>query len=166
MNVKITLNDTLKKLGEWMHRVNQLCWRLMKANFFYRKYNRRQWRQGHSVFGGIERGTGKCFLVEVYDHSAATLQAKIMEYILPGSHIMSDGWAGYMNLEQIGGAIYTHQVLVQHQNFVDPNDDKIHTQNVENLWMQAKRKFRRQYGMRIFLLHKSWQQRACITKMV
>ena len=71
-----------------------------------------------------------------------------------------------MNIEQIEGAIYTHKVLVQHQNFVDPNDDDIHTQNVENIWMQAKSKIRRQYGTSIFLLHKTWQQRACVAKMV
>ena len=71
-----------------------LTWEIDESNFFYRKYHKGQWRQGHWVFGRIERGTGKCFLVEVDDRSATTLQATIVEYILQGSHIMSDSWAG------------------------------------------------------------------------
>ena len=36
--------------------------------------------------------------------------------------------------------------IIHEQNFVDPNDDDIHTQNVENMWMRVKRKFKRQFG--------------------
>ena len=32
-------------------------------------------------------------------------------------------------------------IVIHEQNFVDPNDDDIHTQNVENMWMHVKRKF-------------------------
>ncbi|KAF2899332.1 hypothetical protein ILUMI_06846, partial [Ignelater luminosus] len=32
--------------------------------FFHRKYHRALWREGHWVFGGVERGSGECFLVE------------------------------------------------------------------------------------------------------
>ena len=80
-----------------------------ETKFFHRKYHRGKWRPGHWVFGGIERGSGKCFLVEVPDRRAVTLKEAVVQYILPGS-------------------------------FVDPNDDAIHTQNVENLWMRVKRK--------------------------
>jgi len=41
---------------------------------------------------------------------------------------------------------YTHDVIVHQQNFVDPGDEDVHTQNVENMWMRAKRKLRRQFG--------------------
>ena len=41
-----------------------------ETKFFHRKYHRGQWRPGHWVFGGIERGSGKCFLVEVPDRRA------------------------------------------------------------------------------------------------
>ena len=77
-----------------------------ESKFFHRKYHRGQWNQGHCVFGGTERGSGKCFLVEVPDRTAATLQAKIRQYILPGSHIIWDGWAAYANVCAIGGGIY------------------------------------------------------------
>lgn len=34
-----------------------------ESKFFHRKYHRGRWIDGHWVFGGIERGTKKCFLV-------------------------------------------------------------------------------------------------------
>jgi hypothetical protein len=36
-----------------------------ETKFVHRKYHRGQWREGHWVFGGIERKSGRCFLVEV-----------------------------------------------------------------------------------------------------
>src|SRR3954465_8321067 len=72
-----------------------------ESKYFHRKYHRGQWRDGHWVFGGIERGTGNCFLVEVPDRSAATLEPLIERYILPGTHVISDGWAAYANIDRI-----------------------------------------------------------------
>jgi transposase-like protein len=51
-----------------------------ESKFFHRKYNRGQWREGHWVFGGIERNSGKCFLVEVPDRTEATLLGIIERY--------------------------------------------------------------------------------------
>ena len=117
-----------------------------ESKFFHRKYHRGQWREGHWVFGGIERQSGKCFLVEVPDRKRETLEGMIRQYILPGTHIISDGWAPYAHIEELGNGIYTHDVIVHERHFVDPEDINIHTQNVENLWMRVKRKLRRQYG--------------------
>ena len=117
-----------------------------ETKFFHRKYHRGLWREGHWVFGGIERGSGRCFLVEVPDRTRETLEDKIKQYILPGSHIISDGWPSYARIENINGGIYTHQVIIHEQHFVDPDDSNIHTQNVENMWMRVKRKLRRQFG--------------------
>ncbi|TRY62851.1 hypothetical protein TCAL_15216 [Tigriopus californicus] len=44
---------------------------------------------------------------------------------------ISDGWASYGNIDQIGGGLYSHHVVVHDRNFVDPNDDHIHTQAME-----------------------------------
>ncbi|XP_047143060.1 male abnormal protein mab-31 [Hydra vulgaris] len=117
-----------------------------ESKFFHRKYHRGQWRPGHWVFGGIERGSGKCFLVELPDRTAETLQDMILRYILPGTHIVSDDWASYGGIENLQNGIYSHAVVVHERNFVDPLDDEVHTQNVENLWMRVKRKLRRQFG--------------------
>ena len=117
-----------------------------ESKFFRPKYNRGRHRDGHWVFGGIERGTKKCFLVEVAQRDANTLLPTIEDWIEPGTQIISDGWAAYNRVDQIQGGIYTHEVIIHEQNFVDPNDPSIHTQNVENMWSRAKRVFKRQYG--------------------
>jgi hypothetical protein len=50
------------------------------SKFFHRKYkyNRGQWREGHWVFGGVERNSEKCFLVEVPDRTEVTLLGIIL----------------------------------------------------------------------------------------
>lgn len=50
------------------------------SKYFYVKYHRGGWIDGHWVFGGIERQTKKCFLVEVPDHTEATLAGIIERY--------------------------------------------------------------------------------------
>ena len=94
---------------------------------------------------GNRAGVGR-MLPHGSSRTAVTLQAKIREYILPGSHIVSDGWAAYGQIDQMGGGIYTHDIVIHERNFVDPTDGEVHTQNVENMWMRAKRKIRRQFG--------------------
>ena len=44
-----------------------------ESKYFHRKYYRAQWRQGHCVFGAIERHSGCCCLVEVPDRQRETL---------------------------------------------------------------------------------------------
>ena len=117
-----------------------------ESKFFHWKYHRWKWREGHWVFGLIERGTRNCCLVEVEQRDTATLLPLISEWILPGSHIVSDGWAAYKGIGQLNGGVYTHAVVVHEDNFVDPNDPETHTQNVESMWRMAKKMFRDQYG--------------------
>ncbi|CAH1375563.1 unnamed protein product [Tenebrio molitor] len=66
--------------------------------------------------------------------------------ILPGTIIMSDGWRAYHNIGNVHGGIYEHHVIIHEENFVSPDDPNVHTQHVENMWMRAKKKLRRQYG--------------------
>ena len=117
-----------------------------ESYFFHRKYNKSRYRKGQWVFGAIERDTGFCFLQVVKDRTQETLEELIQKWILPGSIIMSDGWAYYANIENIDDGIYLHEVILHKNNFVDPNDTRIHTQNIENTWMRTKAKLRRQYG--------------------
>ena len=85
-------------------------------------------------------------MVEVPDRSRATLEPIIQQFILPGSHIMSDGWPAYANIPQIGGGIYMHDVIMHERRFVDPDNPDVHTQNIENTWLRAKRKVKGQFG--------------------
>ena len=141
------VGDRLNEIGGMDDNNQPLVVEIDETKYFHRKYHQGTWREGHWVFGGIERGSGKCFLVEVRNRRARTSEREIRRHILPGTHIVSDGWAGYNNITQIAGGIYTHDVVIHQQNFVDPNDPDIHTQNVENMWMRAKQKLRRQFGM-------------------
>ncbi|XP_049826233.1 uncharacterized protein LOC126266348 [Aethina tumida] len=52
-----------------------------ESKFFHRKYHRGRWLPGAWVFGGIERGSGRCFLVEVPDRTAETLSAIIQRLV-------------------------------------------------------------------------------------
>ncbi|XP_077288499.1 uncharacterized protein LOC143912916 [Arctopsyche grandis] len=111
--------------------------------YFDRKYHRGQHRQGHCVLAGIEKlkdgNVGKCFSVVVPNRSADTLQKEILRHILPGSNIISKSGAAYDNIPHIANGIYTH-------SFLDSNDSELHTQNFENMWLQAKRKLTHQCG--------------------
>ena len=44
-----------------------------ESKFGQRKYNHGWWQEGHWVFGGVERITGRAFMVEVVQRDAATL---------------------------------------------------------------------------------------------
>jgi len=92
-----------------------------ESKFFHRKYRRGLWRPGHCFFGGVERLSGKCFLVQVPDRRAPTFENLLVQYILPSTHIISDGWAAYANLDRIAEV-------------------------VENMWIRAKQKLKRQFG--------------------
>ena len=117
-----------------------------ESKYFHRKYHRGQWREGHWVFGAIERNSGKCCLVEVPDRRRETLEPIIQRWILPGSRIISDGWRSYNELHALNLGIYQHDVIIHEQNFVDHDDPEVHTENIENTWQRAKRKLKAQYG--------------------
>jgi len=59
-----------------------------------------------------------------------TLIPLIRKYIRPGSIMMSDCWAAYSSLSQLG---FTHHQINHSNNFVDPGDATIHIQCVERL---------------------------------
>jgi len=63
-----------------------------ESKFGRRKYYRGHRVEGQWVFGGIERITGKCFLVPVERRDKNTLLELIKQWILPGTLIISDCW--------------------------------------------------------------------------
>ena len=52
-----------------------------------------------------------------------------------GSIIISDKWKAYNKLSSLG---YTHKTVNHSENFVDPEDPSVHTQNIERLWRDMK----------------------------
>ena len=123
----------------------------MRVNFFTGNTTAACGEKGIGYLGRLKEDPNGVFLVEVPDRAAATLEPIIRRWILPGSHIISDGWAAYANIDQIGNGIYTHSVVVHERHFVDPDHPAIHTQLIENTWMRAKKKLRRQHGTSVDL---------------
>src|SRR6218665_1558862 len=109
---------------------------------------------GRRVFGGLERRSGKCYLVEINDHTVETVEETILKHILPGTHIVSNGWRCYSDLEALEGGIYMHSVVMHKRSFVDSVDIDVHTQNMQNLWSRMKRKLRMQFGTMCSLFEK------------
>ncbi|GFU15894.1 DDE_Tnp_IS1595 domain-containing protein [Trichonephila clavipes] len=52
------------------------------------------------VWGGVERETGRCFLVAVHDRTAETLFGLIESWIVPGTTVISDCWKSYERLSE------------------------------------------------------------------
>ena len=90
------------------------------------------------AFGGVCRETFKKFVELVPDRSEATLLPIIQRHIKPGTHIMSDEWRAYFNLNKYG---YIHDKINHSENFVNPEDPNIHTQRIENAWRYLKQTF-------------------------
>ena len=104
-----------------------------ESKLFKRKYNRGRFlsMQEGWAFGGVCRETFKKFVELVPDRSEATLLPIIQRHIKPGTHIMSDEWRAYFNLNKYG---YIHDKINHSENFVNPEDPNIHTQRIENAW--------------------------------
>ena len=113
------------------------------------------------MFGGVERGTGKCFMVQV-ERNAETLLLLIQEWIASGSH-MHDGWRA-CNDNHLLPEYHTHSTMTHAENFVDPQDENIHTQGIESRWSDTKASIRRKYGttehlFETYLVEYMWRTR-------
>jgi len=86
------------------------------------------------VFGGVERESGKTFLVLVPDRTSDTLMAIIRDWIEPGTTVISDSWAAYRNL---GAQDYTHQTVNHSIQFVDLRTGA-HTNTIESKLRSVK----------------------------
>jgi transposase-like protein len=90
--------------------------------------------KGQWVFGGIERGTGRTFLVAVHDRSAETLIEIIKQWILPDTTIISDCWTAYSSLREEG---YTHFTVNHSIEFVNDRNGA-HNNTIESTWKHIK----------------------------
>ena len=85
------------------------------------------------MFGGIEEGSRKCFIVPVETRSEAELLPVIKRWIEPGTLIISDCWKSYGNLEKNG----FEPATVNHtKEFV--NKEGNHANKIEGQWRHMK----------------------------
>lgn len=110
-----------------------------------RKYNRGALRAEEQwYFGGVERGSNRCFICPVERRDAATLLPIIQKFIEPGTVIISDKWAAYNRIDQLP-EMYEHYTVNHSENFVDPSTGA-HTQTIEGTWSHFKRRHKEDMG--------------------
>ena len=117
-----------------------------ESAFHRRKYNVGLYRPTQWVLGGVDRQTRNIFLAAVPNRTADTFLPLLETFILPGSRILTDGWAAYADIGSLQGGIYSHNTVIHADHFVDPIDDSVHTQGIESVWKDVKKKLRRQCG--------------------
>jgi transposase-like protein len=105
-----------------------------ESKFGKRKYNRGHPVKGQWVFGGVERESGKTFLVPVPDRTAETSMAVIDAWIEPGTTVIIDCWGAYRDLDAQG---YTHYTVNHSIGFVDQRTSA-HTNTIESTWRHVK----------------------------
>lgn len=86
------------------------------------------------IFGGIERSTGRIFMIRVEDRTTETLANIISENIEPDTTIISDCWKSYDYLDTAPG-MYHHLSVNHSTNFVNP-ENGANTQRIERLWRE------------------------------
>jgi hypothetical protein len=101
-----------------------------ESKFGPRKYHRGHPVKGQWVFGGVERESGRTFLVAVPERTADTLVAIIRDWIEPGTTVISDCWGAYHDRPSHG---YTHRTVDHSIHFVDPSTGA-HTNTKECTW--------------------------------
>ena len=73
-----------------------------ESKFGRRKYHRGHRVKGQWVFGGVERESGRRFVVPVPGRTVDTQTIVICAWIEPGTTIISDCWAAYRDIESLG----------------------------------------------------------------
>ena len=98
------------------------------------------------VLGAVEQETGRCQLQVVANRDRAMLDPTLEQWLLPGTHIISDSWAACNHLDQLNQGVYLHDVIIHEHNFIDSIHDWLHTNTIKGTWMRAKQKLQHQHG--------------------
>jgi hypothetical protein len=163
--------DNPPRLGGFDVDIEPITVEVDESVYHKRKYNVGEYRPTQWVLGGVDRKSKVCFLRAVPDCTAATLLPILEELILPGSRVITDGWAAYADILGIGGGVFSHDVIIHAHNFVNPVDSSVHTQRIEGLWKDVKKKLCRQCGtsnelFTTYLDKEMWRNNYCQRKNV
>ena len=116
------------------------CVEVDEANLPRSKYHVGRSKPDCWVLGMVERPTStdppRAIFLSVAERNAQTLTELISNWVEPGTTIITDGWAGYANLNSVG---FIHRTVNHSEHFVNPGD-QAHTQRIESLWSWVRRK--------------------------
>ena len=108
---------------------------LDESKFGKRKYNRGHRVEGVWVFGGVEvTEQRRLFAVVVNARDNQTLNELILQHVLPGSIVVTDGWKGYSQFKQ--NELFSHQSVNHSMEYV--NVAGFHTNHIEGTWNGIK----------------------------
>jgi len=128
---KKLLNIKTQKIGGKNHVVE-----IDESAISKRKYNVGRVCKTFWCVGGIDRETKKFFFEIVQSRTSAKLLAIIKNNVEEGTTIITDGWKGYLGIDKNN---YKHYSVNHKENFVNPLNKEIHTQNIEILWRWLKK---------------------------
>lgn len=97
---------------------------------------------GKWYFGMIERDTNRAIVQYIPDRSSFTLEKRIWSNLEEYSTIITDEWKGYM----LHPKYFQHFRVNHSKYFVHPKFRAIHTNRIEGLWAQLKRRINRFYN--------------------
>lgn len=126
-----------------------------ESKFEKRKFQRGKLIDGKWVFGGIERGTDKCFMVVVPEGSRDVLMNVIFENVRPGSTIISNCWRTYNCLED---ERFVHLISNYGYKFKNPEREN----SINSTWFAVKGHLRNSYCKNTFdsyLFEYMWRQK-------
>ncbi|XP_050517889.1 uncharacterized protein LOC126892403 [Diabrotica virgifera virgifera] len=87
-------------------------------------------------FGGYDRNSNNCFLVQVESKDADSLLRIIKDWVLPGTSISSHYWEAYKCLDHEG---FRQETMDHSKHFVDPDPDAdMYTHNLDRIWREVR----------------------------
>lgn len=91
------------------------------------------------VMGMLDREARRVRAKVIPDVKRETLQNEILNQIVGGSKVYTDGWSGY---DRLAAKQYIHETVNHAKEYVR---DQVHTQGIENFWSLLKRTLRGTY---------------------
>jgi len=86
-----------------------------------------------AVFGMLDRATREVRAKVIPSVKRDVLQKEILDQVVPGSKVYTDGWSGYSGLAE---KEFVHETVNHLQEYVR---GEVHTQGIENFWSLLKR---------------------------
>ena len=109
-----------------------------------RKFNRGRMKVTFWILGFFEGSNDpyrrRCFFIPILNRTKETMQFYIVKICKPGSTIITNEYASYkfLHLQPEWSQNYLHKWVNHSENYVDPTDSNVHTNNTEGLVTSKK----------------------------